>query len=90
MRFFLLFSVTLLASGCQGSPCVAYLDAQQACYSEREEKNLLAESNTYCRDFTEESDVYFTCLTEAYQDADCSTASGFEDAINAATECSQE
>lgn len=90
MRALLLSSAALFVFGCQGTPCVAYLDAQDACYAERGEKNLLAESNAYCRDFTEASDSYFTCLTAAYKDADCSTAAGFEDAISTATECSQE
>lgn len=88
-RIFALIPIALL-SGCQGSPCAQYLDVRDECYEAYGEITPNTESTSYCRDFTPASDNYFTCLADAYADADCTTDEGFEQAIIAATACSQE
>jgi len=90
MRYFAALITAVLLPGCGGSPCVEYLDAQQACYDTLDEPNPLAEKNTYCRDYTAEADPYFSCLTEAFDAADCSTTDGLSGAIDAAATCSQD
>lgn len=86
----LALALSLIAAGCGSAPCADYLDAQQECYDALDEPNPLAEKTAYCRDFSADSDPYFTCLADAYRGADCTTEDGLSEAIAAATACSQE
>ena len=84
-----MLSTILLLSmfACFGSPCQRYVSAVNDCDEERDSDAEDSLSGSYCSDFDETSDNYFTCLTAAYEDGDCSTESGVSEIDAAVAKC---
>ena len=84
-------AMALGLSGCSlifGSPCDQAVKAMNSCMEEYyEDDTYSTEADAYCETAEDCMDDYFSCVADAYADADCSTSTGVSSATVEAASC---